>query len=91
MKYAVHTLRQQLTKKPRKSAVNTVLQAAYEEIQVQIDYTEYKYCMQCNTGLDAVQSNVEKKLMHQNSELRITYMSSYYLSSFNTFGNFMCV
>ncbi len=34
MKYAVSSLRQQLTNKPRKSAVNTVLQAAYDEIQV---------------------------------------------------------
>ncbi len=34
MKFAVHTLRDQLTHRTRKPAVNAVLKAAYDEIQV---------------------------------------------------------
>lgn len=45
MKYAVHSLRDQLTRKTRKAAVNTVLLAAFEEIQV--NSNEYRGTCTC--------------------------------------------
>ena len=52
MKCAVHALREQLTRKTRRPAVNTVLTAAYEEIQV---------CLNLFQGLLCVASNLSVK------------------------------
>ena len=49
MKHAVHTLREQLRKKTRRPAVNSVLKAAYEEIQVIFSVVYYNaYCPKIN-------------------------------------------
>lgn len=44
MKQSVHTLREQLRRKTRRPALNSVLKAAYDEIQVR-QTSPYMVCM----------------------------------------------